>query len=149
MNLKIKRPQWVIFDWEIDKITIPTEIGQITILPNHSPLVSVVSPWIITIRPKDYQSIATFNYIFLDNKISISSGNGMVFVDGANISIVVWQADVSIDKSEEELSKSKLDLEKKVIELKDKWSIEELEKTILDIKKIESDIELIKIKKSS
>ena len=40
---KIVKPQGIVYESEIDKITIPTEAGEITVLPDHSPLVSVVS----------------------------------------------------------------------------------------------------------
>lgn len=147
MKLKIKSPQWTIFEWEIEKITIPTESGPITVLPQHTPLVSVVKPWVISIRPQDYTPGGTFDYIFTDNKISISSSKGMVFIDGHNVSIVVSQADVSIERTDEELWSMKIDLEKKIIELRSQWSIEEVEKSLINLKKIEADLQLSKIKR--
>jgi len=39
---KIVSPDGIVYESEIDKVTMPTEAGQITVLPNHAPLVSVL-----------------------------------------------------------------------------------------------------------
>jgi F-type H+-transporting ATPase subunit epsilon len=41
---KIVSPQGIVYESEIDKVTIPTQAGQITVLPRHAPLVSVLRP---------------------------------------------------------------------------------------------------------
>lgn len=42
MLLKIVTPDGVTYDSEIDQVSIPTKSGEITILPHHIPLVSVL-----------------------------------------------------------------------------------------------------------
>lgn len=42
IDFKIVTPEGVIYESEIEKVTIPTKSGQITVLPNHAPLVSVL-----------------------------------------------------------------------------------------------------------
>ncbi|HCC23803.1 TPA: F0F1 ATP synthase subunit epsilon [Candidatus Falkowbacteria bacterium] len=44
MNFKIATPEKVVFKEEVDQITLPTIAGEITILPNHIPLVGVLKP---------------------------------------------------------------------------------------------------------
>jgi F0F1-type ATP synthase epsilon subunit len=44
MHLKISAPDKTIFDGKIKKVTLPTEEGEITVLPGHQPLSSVVKP---------------------------------------------------------------------------------------------------------
>jgi len=87
MLLKISSPEKTIFDWDVNKVTIPTESGDITILPWHMPLVSVIKPGIITIWPTEQQG-GEFIFSFSDEKISISLSKGMLYVDWKTISIV-------------------------------------------------------------
>ena len=46
MNSKIKfkivTPERTVFEDEIDQVTLPTQEGEITVLPNHIPLISVL-----------------------------------------------------------------------------------------------------------
>lgn len=44
INFKIATPESVVYDNDIEQVTIPTRAGEITVLPNHTPLVSVVKP---------------------------------------------------------------------------------------------------------
>ena len=42
IHFKIVTPERVVYEAEIDQITLPTKDGEITILPNHIPLVSAL-----------------------------------------------------------------------------------------------------------
>ncbi|MEK7644298.1 MAG: ATP synthase F1 subunit epsilon [Patescibacteria group bacterium] len=42
IKFKIVTPNGVIFDDEIDALTIPTASGEITVLPGHIPLISIL-----------------------------------------------------------------------------------------------------------
>jgi len=41
---EITTPERTVFKDEVDQITLPTKMGEITILPNHLPLVAVLQP---------------------------------------------------------------------------------------------------------
>lgn len=43
LHLKIVTPERVLHEGEVEHVTLPTPLGQITILPHHIPLVSVLS----------------------------------------------------------------------------------------------------------
>lgn len=43
MHLTVITPDKTVFKDEVDEVTLPTKDGEITILPNHIPLVSAVS----------------------------------------------------------------------------------------------------------
>lgn len=43
LKFKIVTPNGVIYEDEIDQLTIPTASGEITVLPNHIPLISILS----------------------------------------------------------------------------------------------------------
>jgi F-type H+-transporting ATPase subunit epsilon len=56
LTFKIVTPERVTYSDEVEQVTIPTEAGEITILPNHSPLVSILIPGELRIK-KDGQLI--------------------------------------------------------------------------------------------
>jgi len=53
IHFKIATPERVVFKDEVDSITLPTTTGEITVLPNHIPLVSVLAPGAIMVRKGD------------------------------------------------------------------------------------------------
>lgn len=44
IKFKIVTPEKIIYSDEIDKVTIPTKAGEITVLAKHSPLISILTP---------------------------------------------------------------------------------------------------------
>lgn len=62
--LKILTPEKIIYEDNVAKIVVPTESGEIGILPNHSPLVSILKFGEIRIEKTDQDPIP----------LSISSG---------------------------------------------------------------------------
>lgn len=50
MKLKFVTPQRVLFEAEIDSVSVMTPDGQITVLPNHVALLTVLSPGEIVIK---------------------------------------------------------------------------------------------------
>ena len=44
IKLKIVTPERTVYESEIDQLTLPTQEGEITVLPNHIPLISVLAP---------------------------------------------------------------------------------------------------------
>lgn len=44
MNLRIITPERALYDGDIEQVTIPTQSGEITILPHHIPLVGLLKP---------------------------------------------------------------------------------------------------------
>ena len=53
IKFKIVTPEKVIYENEIEQISIPTMTGEITILPHHIPLVSVIKAGELKIKDKD------------------------------------------------------------------------------------------------
>ncbi len=50
MSLRIVTPEKVVYQSFADSISIPTESGEITILPHHTELVTLAKPGILTLR---------------------------------------------------------------------------------------------------
>jgi F-type H+-transporting ATPase subunit epsilon len=46
-------PAGVAVDQTADSVTLPTAAGEITVLPNHIPLVSILKPGTVTVRTGD------------------------------------------------------------------------------------------------
>jgi len=56
IKFKIATPERVVYEDEIDQITLPTKMGEITVLPHHLPLVSALQPGEILLK-KDGQEV--------------------------------------------------------------------------------------------
>jgi F-type H+-transporting ATPase subunit epsilon len=44
IKFKIVTPERVVFEEEVDQVTLPTQEGEITVLPHHIPLVAILKP---------------------------------------------------------------------------------------------------------
>lgn len=62
MNLRIVTPEGITYENKIDAITLPTKVGEITVLQNHIALVSALVPGEIVIKKdekEEYLSVST------------------------------------------------------------------------------------------
>lgn len=53
INFEITTPERTFLTTEILKITVPTKDGEITVLPDHIPLVSTLTPGVMEVTKKD------------------------------------------------------------------------------------------------
>lgn len=150
MFLKITSPDANIFSWEVEKVTIPTEWWAITILPGHTPLVSCVKPGILSIWSdivsNSSDNAGAFDYIFENKSIKISIAKWILFVDGSTITVLTSSATTNPIYSSKELEQMKSTLEKDIEHMRQNGHhIEDIEKSIMSLKKMEADLELVKI----
>lgn len=79
LKLKIATPEKVIYENEIFQVSIPTMDGEITVLPNHVPLVSVLKAGEMKIVDKEGEQILAVSGGFLEvrgqNEIVILADN--------------------------------------------------------------------------
>ena len=79
LQFKIATPERVVYEDEINQVSIPTTSGEVTILPNHIPLVSVIKSGEIKIVDKDGEHVLAIAGGFLevrdDNEIIILADN--------------------------------------------------------------------------
>lgn len=79
LKLKIATPEKVIYENEIKQVSIPTMDGEITVLPNHVPLVSVLKAGEMKIVDKEGEQILAVSGGFLEvrgqNEIVILTDN--------------------------------------------------------------------------
>ena len=107
-------------------------------MEGHPPMVTSVQPGIMKVRPME-------NHIKVGNEMYISTSKGMVFIDGKIVRIVSAEATLAPEESESILLQNKKTLEDKIKRLKTEGSIEEIEKALIKLEKINADIELKKM----
>jgi len=74
LHFKIITPDKIVFDQEIESLTLPTTEGEITILPNHIPLITAIKPGEIMIKQegKTHHMAVMGGFLEIsDNKISL------------------------------------------------------------------------------
>lgn len=81
INLQLITPDQELFKIEADSVSVPTENGEITILPNHIPLVTLVKSGAITIRHAKNEEY-----------VAVSSG-WLTVESGSKITILTDSAD--------------------------------------------------------
>ena len=50
ITFEIATPERIVYKETVDSLTLPTKDGEITVLPHHIPLVSVLVPGVVTVR---------------------------------------------------------------------------------------------------
>ena len=111
MKLKISTPAKLIFQGEIEKISIPTENGNLKVMIGNAPMVTSIKPGIIKVWPME-------NHIKVGHEMYISTSKGMVFIDGKIVRIVSTDATLAPEDSEHTLVQNKKTLEDKIKRLK-------------------------------
>ncbi|KKR34606.1 MAG: protein AtpC [Candidatus Magasanikbacteria bacterium GW2011_GWA2_40_10] len=93
LKFKIVTPEKVIYENEISQVSIPTMNGEITILPNHIPLVSVLKAGELKIKDKDGEHNMAVSGGFLEVR-----GNNEIVILADHAERV---ADIDLQKAEE------------------------------------------------
>jgi len=101
LSLKIITPKKVVFEKEVNSVTAPTSDGEITILPHHSNLFSLLKEGVIKI--KDNQ-----------NEDYFSIGAGYIETDGREVIILVSRA-YGQDEIDEQFINQAIEKAKKVL----------------------------------
>lgn len=48
MLLRIVSMEWELYNWKVEKVTLPTQDGKITILPWHVNLITTLQSWTLS-----------------------------------------------------------------------------------------------------
>lgn len=102
LNLKIITPKKIVHENEVNSVTVPTSDGEITILPHHTNLFSLLKEGIIKIKYKD-------------NEDYFSIGAGYVETDGKEVIILVSRA-YGQDEIDEKIINEAMEEAKKLAE---------------------------------
>ncbi len=106
MKFKIVTPEKTIYENEIIQVSIPTVSGEITVMPNHIPLVSVLQAGELKIKDKDGEHIMAVSGGFLEVK---ANNELVILADNAERvdDIDVDRAEQARQRAEEQMAKSK------------------------------------------
>jgi F-type H+-transporting ATPase subunit epsilon len=108
LHLKIVTPERVVFEDSVDSISVMTENGEITILPNHIPLVTLLRAGEMRLKTNGSELI-------------LAVSTGLVEVrKGNQIIILADTAERSEELELEEIEKAKILAQKRLDEAKDK-----------------------------
>jgi len=123
----------VVFDQEIEKVTVPTVGGYLELLPNHSPLLTIVEPGIVSYHMKNSEN----------HRIAVSSGYCEVSSEGVNILVenVTTATDVKAEENLKQISSLEEKLAKTQLNDKD-WK-----KTKREIGFLRAELEILNDKK--
>lgn len=148
MLFTLVSPQETIFEWEVEKVTIPTELGIITVLPHHAPLWSIVKPGILSFVPKEKKEnlLKKADFLFQDDQIHLSIWWWTVYVDWTDLVVLVSDITANPESDEETLEAMKKELEKNIQETRSRWDIESIEKSYLALQKLTADLRLKKMR---
>ncbi len=97
IHFKIVTPDGIVYDDAVEQVTLPTTTGQITVLPNHIPLVSLLAPGALVVTKDGYQ-------------VAMAVSRGMIEVQpGSVVSVMADTAEraEAIDVARAEVAKKR------------------------------------------
>lgn len=110
LHLKVITPRKVVIDSEVSSVTVPTADGEITILPHHIHLFSLLVEGIVKMKKENNEDL-------------LAIGGGYVETDGKSVKVLVARAygqneidreltDKAVEEAKHILSKSTDDKER-------------------------------------
>lgn len=94
LHLALITPDRVVFEDEVDAVSLPTPQGEITVLPHHIPLLSILAPGSVLVRRKGEESL-------------FAVSRGVIEVDSASVRILADTADRAAELEEEAVRQAK------------------------------------------
>ncbi len=127
LHLQIITPEKTVFDDEVEQVTLPTNSGQITILPHHANLITSIEPGELVYKRHSKETLLASGYGFAQ----VAKNNVKVLVDLAApeeeieekaIEAAKKEAEVALAQkhllSEEEYATAAANLQKSLAQLK-------------------------------
>lgn len=109
LRFKLVTPVTTVFEQEVSGVSLPTRMGEITVLPHHTELVSVLAPGELVVRTPD----KTFPLAVAGGIIEVSNNTLYVLADSAQHAedIDVAAAEARTKQLEQDLeNRTQLDL---------------------------------------
>lgn len=106
IHFKIATPEKIIYENDVFKISIPTTTGEITILPHHIPLVSIVQAGELKVTSKMGEQIIAVSSGFVEIK---ANNEVIILADNAERAelIDIERAEKARKRAEEEMAKAR------------------------------------------
>lgn len=145
MYLKVSSADKKVYEGNVQQITIPTEMWEISILPWHAPLTAVVRPGLMRVRTDELPEDAE-KYIIRNGELIFSVSKGLLLVDGKQMLVTTSAATASPQESEEVMLEMKQKMEEELKRIRQDGSIEDIEHAVVNLEKITADLRLVKLK---
>ena len=94
MKFKLVTLSGELINTDVYEVVLPTTEGEISVFPDHEPLVTVAKEGVVAIRYEKGQSDDALDYFAI--------GGGVVEINGKSVKILVEEADVAEDIVEAE-----------------------------------------------
>lgn len=124
LHVRVITPRKIVMEKDISSLTVPSADGEITILPRHVHLFSLLTEGIITLRGEGEEFLAV--------------GGGYVETDGKNVHVLVSRAYGQGEIDARETEKALEEAKKVLAETKDEGKRQEaaaiLRRSVIDIK---------------
>ncbi len=92
-------PEKIVYQEEVESISLPTVDGEITVLPHHIPLITALAPGVITLRNEGTEHF-------------VSVTEGIVKVDKTGLTVLASSADRATELVLEQVQKALEDAKK-------------------------------------
>lgn len=103
LHIALISPDRVVYDGDADSVSLPTPQGEITVLPHHIPLISIVVPGSVLVRQGKEEHV-------------FAVSRGVIEVDGSSLRILADTADRAEELEEAAIEKAKADAQKLLTE---------------------------------
>lgn len=109
LRLEIVTPEKTIYSAEVDQVTLPTMMGEITVLPHHVPMVSALTAGMVRITSEGQETIMAISRGFIE----IEHHRVIVLAETAERAeeIDVEKAQAARDDAQRSLAERRLDSE--------------------------------------
>ncbi len=103
LKLQIVTPKRIILEKEIDSITAPSKSGEITVLPHHTSLFTLLHEGVVTVRGEG-------------DETAFSIGGGYLETDGDHVNVLVSRAYGQDELDEKDIEEAMREAERRVKE---------------------------------
>jgi len=120
LHLKIITPKKLVYEEEVNAVIVPTVAGEITILPKHADLLSLLKEGVITIKKEKEMEY-------------LSVGGGYLETDGKTIHILVSRAYGQDEINEDRTKEAKILTDTKDKQERDE-ALRSMKRSVVDMK---------------
>jgi len=132
LHLKIITPQKIAIQEHVVSVTVPSSTGEITVLPRHSNLFTLLKEGIVKFRPSEKSAAEKEKYLAI--------GGGYLETDGEEVRILVsrvyGQDEIDADKTEKAIEEAKKTLAQTKDVSQRKEAMSQLRRSVINMKLI-------------
>ena len=111
LKFELITPEKVAISEEVYEAILPTTLGQIAVLPNHEPLITVLRPGVISLRKVKGDADAKMEHV--------ATSGGFAEITGVSVKVMADSAERADDLDEMKILEAKEEAKKKMNVAKD------------------------------